>query len=119
MAFQQILDDLIAAVPESLAATFTDRDGEAVVTRTIQVPSEALQLLGAYQQTVRRHLGAAVEEFDRGDVEQIAFATPDHWILLMGCQEGCTLVLVMAREGLLGRARFHMQRAVARIHDEL
>lgn len=66
MAFQQILDDLIASVPESLAATLTDQDGEAVVTRTIQVPNEALQLLGAYQQTVRRHLAAAVEEFDRG-----------------------------------------------------
>lgn len=88
MAFQQILDDLIASVPEALAATFTDRDGEQVVTRTIQVPNEALQLLGAYQQTVRRHLAAAVEEFDRGEVEQIAFATPAHWILLMGCHEG-------------------------------
>ncbi len=119
MAFQQILDDLIASVPEALAATFTDRDGEQVVTRTIQVPNEALQLLGAYQQTVRRHLAAAVEEFDRGEVEQIAFATPAHWILLMGCNEGCTLVLVMAREGLLGRARFHMQSAVKRLNDEL
>ncbi|MBS1784011.1 MAG: hypothetical protein JST24_01130 [Acidobacteria bacterium] len=119
MAFQQILDDLIASVPEALAATFTDRDGEQVVTRTIQVPNEALQLLGAYQQTVRRHLAAAVEEFDRGEVEQIAFATPAHWILLMGCHEGCTLVLVMAREGLLGRARFHMQSAVKRLNDEL
>ena len=119
MAFQQILDDLIAAVPEALAATFTDRDGEQVVTRTIQVPNEALQLLGAYQQTVRRHLAAAVEEFDRGEVEQIAFATAAHWILLMGSDEGCTLVLVMAREGLLGRARFHMQRAVERLNAEL
>ena len=119
MAFQQILDDLIKSVPEALAAIFTDQDGEPVVTRTIQVSNEALQLLGAYQQTVRRHLSAAVEEFDRGDVEQIAFATAAHWIVLVGCNEGCTLVLVMSRDGLLGRARFHMQRTVARLNSEL
>ena len=119
MAFQQILDDLIASVPEAMAAIFTDRDGEPVVTRTIQVPKEALQLLGAYQQTVRRHLAAAVEEFDRGEVEQIVFATAEHWILLVGCEEGCTLVLVMSRNGLLGRARFHMQRAVPLLNAEL
>ena len=119
MAFQQILDELIAAVPEALAATFTDRDGEQVVTRTIQVPNDALQMLGAYQQTVKRHLSAAVEEFDRGEVEQIVFATAAHWILLVGCDEGCTLVVVMSREGILGRARFHMQQAVVRLNAEL
>ena len=73
--FQQILDRLIERVPEALAATFSDRDGEPICTRTIQVPNDALQLLGAYQQTVKRHLAQAIEEFDRGEIEQIAFAT--------------------------------------------
>ena len=52
-------------------------------------------------------------------MEQIAFATAAHWILLVGCEEGCTLVLVMSREGFLGRARFHMQGAVKRLNAEL
>ncbi len=119
MAFQQILDELIAQVPEAMAATFTDKDGEPVCVRTIQVPNEALQLLGAYQQTVKRHLATAVEDFDKGDVEQIAFATAQHWILMMGAAEGTTLVLVMEREGVLGRARYHMERAILRLNDEL
>lgn len=117
--FQQILDQLIERVPEALAATFSDKDGEPICTRTIQVPNDALQLLGAYQQTVKRHLAQAIEEFDRGEIEQIAFATQEHWILMMGASEGCTLVLIIHREGILGRARFEMIRAVQALNQQL
>ncbi len=117
--FQQILDDLIARVPEAIAATFNDRDGEAVAFRTVQLPNEALQLLGAYQHVVKRHLQQAVEEFDRGEVKQVAFATDQHWILMVGAREQCTLVLVMQREGILGRARFHMEQAIEALNAQL
>ncbi|MBI4911737.1 MAG: hypothetical protein HY823_03280 [Acidobacteria bacterium] len=119
MSFQEILDRLIERVPESFAATFNDRDGEPLCTRTIQVPNEALQLLGAYEKVVRRHLAQAVEEFDKGEVRQVAFCTDNHWILMMGAVEGCTLVLVMQRDGLLGRARFHMEQAITELNAEL
>ncbi len=117
--FQQILDQLIERVPEALAATFNDKDGEPICTRTIQVPNDALQLLGAYQQTVKRHLAQAIEEFDRGEIEQIAFATQEHWILMMGASEGCTLLLIIHREGIMGRARFEMIRAVKALNQQL
>lgn len=117
--FQQILDQLIERVPESLAATFNDRDGDPVCSRTIQIPNEGLQLLGAYQHMVKRHLQAAVEEFDTGEIQQLAFATDQHWILMMGASEQCTLVLVMQRDGLLGRARFYMEQAVEALNKEL
>ena len=117
--FQQILDQLIERVPEALAATFNDRDGDTICSRTIQVPNEGLQLLGAYQHVVKRHLQQAVEEFDRGEVKQVAFATDLHWILMIGAKEQCTLVLVMQREGLLGRARFHMDQAIEALNHEL
>ena len=117
--FQQILDQLIERVPESLAATFNDRDGDPICSRTLQVSNEGLQLLGAYQHVVKRHLREAVEEFDRGEVNQIAFATDQHWILMMGAMEQCILVMVMQREGLLGRARFYMDQAVEALNREL
>jgi len=117
--FQQILDELIQRVPEALAATFNDKDGESVCSRTIQVSNDGLQMLGAYQHVVKRHLQQAVEEFDRGEVTQVAFATDQHWIVMMGAQEHCTLVLVMHREGLLGRARFYMEQAIVALNREL
>ncbi len=119
MTFQSILDTLIERVPEAIAATFNDKDGEALCTRTIEVPNDALQLLGAYRNVVKRHLQMAVEEFDRGEVEQVAFCTNQHWILMMGAMEQCSLVLVMRREGLLGRARFHMGEAIIALNREL
>ena len=119
MQFQEILDRLIERVPESIAATFNDKDGEPICTRTIEVPNDALQLLGAYRNVVKRHLQQAVEEFDRGEVKQVAFATDLHWILMIGAKEQCTLVLVMQREGLLGRARFHMDQAIEALNHEL
>jgi len=119
MPFQDILDQLIERVPESIAATFNDKDGDPICTRTIEVSNEALQLLGAYRNVVERHLRQAIDEFDRGDVEQLAFCTDQHWILMVGARERCTLVLVMRREGLLGRARFEMQRTIESLNLEI
>ena len=119
MSFQEILDNLIERVPEAIAVTFNDKDGDAICARTIEVPNEALQLLGAYRNAVDRHLQQAIEEFDRGTVEQVAFCTSQHWILMMGAVERCALVLVMRREGILGRARFEMERALERLNSAL
>lgn len=119
MPFQEILDRLIERVPESIAATFNDKDGEAICSRTIEVPNDALQLLGAYRNVVKRHMQQAVADFDSGEVDQVAFATDQHWILMMGAQEQCSLVLVMHRDGILGRARFEMQKAIHALNKEL
>jgi predicted regulator of Ras-like GTPase activity (Roadblock/LC7/MglB family) len=119
MSFQQILDHLIERVPEAIAASFNDKDGDPLCNRTIQVPNDALQLLGAYEKVVRRHMAQAVEEFDQGEIEQVAFCTSQHWILMMGGGEGCTLVLVMMRDGLLGRARYEMERCLEKLNAEL
>jgi predicted regulator of Ras-like GTPase activity (Roadblock/LC7/MglB family) len=119
MTFQAILDNLIERVPEAIAATFNDKDGDPLCSRTIEVPNDALQLLGAYRNVVKRHLQQAVEEFDTGDVEQVAFCTPQHWILMMGGLEHTSLVLVMRRDGLMGRARFQMEQTLGRLNAEL
>ncbi|MCE1228179.1 MAG: hypothetical protein LWX11_01625 [Firmicutes bacterium] len=119
MVFQDILDRLIERIPEAIAVTFNDRDGDAICARTIEVPNDALQLLGAYRNVVKRHLQQAVEDFDKGDVEQVAFCTNQHWILMMGAQEQCSLVVVMHRHGILGRARFEMGKAIEALNKEL
>ena len=67
----------------------------------------------------KRHLQQSVEDFDKGEVEQVAFCTNQHWILMMGADEHCSLVLVMYREGILGRARFEMGRAIEALNKEL
>jgi predicted regulator of Ras-like GTPase activity (Roadblock/LC7/MglB family) len=117
--FQKILDRLVERVPEAIVATFNDRDGEALCRRNIEMKQDAIELLGAYRNVVKRHLQQAVEEFDAGEVEQIAFCTAQHWILMMGAEEQCSLVLVMRRDGLLGRARYEMDRALAELNAEL
>jgi len=119
MSFQEILDHLIERVPESIAVTFNDKDGDPICARTIEVPNDALQLLGAYRNVVDKHLQLAIEDFDSGTVEQVAFCTGEHWILMMGAAERCALVLVMHREGILGRARYEMERAIASLNSEL
>ena len=119
MPFQEILDNLIERVPESIAATFNDKDGDAICARTIEVPNDALQLLGAYRNVVDKHLQQAIEEFDQDEVEQVTFCTSQHWVLMMSARERCALVMVMRREGILGRARFEMQRAVQLLNDNL
>jgi hypothetical protein len=37
----------------------------------------------------------------------------------MGAMERCALVLVMRRDGILGRARFEMEKALERLNSEL
>jgi predicted regulator of Ras-like GTPase activity (Roadblock/LC7/MglB family) len=119
MSFQEILDNLIERVPEATAVTFNDKDGDTICSRTLEVSNEALQLLGAYRNVVGRHLQQAIVEFDPGEVEQLSFCTRTHWVLMMSAAERCALVLVMRREGILGRARFEMGRAVELLGAEL
>ena len=119
MSFQEILDNLIEWVPESIAAAFIDKEGDSICSRTIEVPNDALQLLGAYRNVIKGHLHQAVEEFDKGEVDQLAFCTDQHWILMLNAVEDCSLVVVMRRDGILGRARFQMQRAVNLLNAEL
>jgi predicted regulator of Ras-like GTPase activity (Roadblock/LC7/MglB family) len=119
MPFQEILDNLIERVPEATAVTFNDKDGDAICARTIEVPNDALQLLGAYRNVVDKHLKQAIEEFDQDEVEQVTFCTSQHWVLMMSARERCALVMVMRREGILGRARFEMMRALERLNSEL
>jgi hypothetical protein len=38
---------------------------------------------------------------------------------MMSARERCALVMVMRREGILGRARFEMMRALERLNSEL
>jgi len=114
MPFQEILDNLIERVPEATAVTFN-----AICARTIEVPNDALQLLGAYRNVVEKHLQQAIEEFDQDAVEQVTFCTGQHWVLMMSARERCALVMVMRREGILGRARFEMMRAIERLNSEL
>lgn len=38
---------------------------------------------------------------------------------MMGAQEQCSLVLVMRREGILGRARYEMAKAIEALNAEL
>jgi len=38
---------------------------------------------------------------------------------VMGATEGCALVLVMGRDGILGRARFEMDRSIRAFNLEL
>lgn len=119
MAFQEILDNLLKQVPGSIAATLNDKDGEPICSLANELPNEALQMLGAYRGLVKRHLQLSVEEFDPGTVEQVAFCTPRHWILMADAQEDCSLVLVMHRKGIIGRARFEMARALDQLNKEI
>ena len=119
MSFQQILDELIERVPEALAANFNDRDGEVIATRSVHIPADAMQMLAAYQTMVQRQLIKSVEGFDESNLEHVIFATGQHWVLMMGCAEECVLVLVMRRDGLLGRARFEAMRAAKLLNAEL
>ena len=119
MSFQSVIDRLMERVPEALAVTFNDKDGDPITISAAKLPKEAMQLLGAYQSVVQRTLKQAVEEFDQGEIQMAAFATGDHWILMTVLKESCTLVLVMQREGILGRARFELETAAQALNAEL
>lgn len=115
MNFDEPIQDLLARCPGARGAAIVDPDGIPVV---VSPRGGTLETLGAELAGVLRDLGEASRELEHGALEQLAVYAEDAVIILTTIAAGYFLVLVLARDGLAGKARLASRLARARLYSE-
>jgi predicted regulator of Ras-like GTPase activity (Roadblock/LC7/MglB family) len=115
VSFDEAIRHLLENCPGARGAAIVDPDGIAVV---VSPQDAALETLGAELATALRGLAEAARELEHGDLEQLAVFAEEAVILLTTISAGYFLVLVLARGGLSGRARFLCRLTCSRLYSE-
>ena len=115
MTFDDVVEELLAGCPGSRAAAIVDPDGIPVVTNP---RGHSLEALGAEYAAVLREVDEAGREFRHGQLQQF-FVTAEHAnVILTAIAAGYFLVLLMDRDGLVGKARYLSRLVGERLYPE-
>lgn len=115
MSFDDSILQLLDNCPGARGAAIVDPDGIPVAASP---QGAALETLGAELASVLRDLAGAARELEHGNLEQLAVYAEDAVIVLTTIAGGYFLVLVLARDGLAGKARFLSRLARTRLYSE-
>lgn len=119
MPFNYVLTNLLVDIPEAVGAIFLDPEGEAVDWVTRHGDPYDLKVEGAYHSIFLRRLGEAGTVTTVGDLDSYVIEGERMAALTQALPDGYYVVLVMHRQGLLGRAQHHLRRAAAVIAREI
>ena len=115
MNFEDSMRQLMEDCPGARGAAIVDPDGIPVVATPREGPLEAL---GAELAAILRDLTAAAREFQHGRLQQCSIFAEDASIVLTTIATGYFLVLVLSRDGIVGRGRFLSRRVCEHLHSE-
>lgn len=116
--FGQTLSDARSRIEGALAISLIGLDGIAVETMKVQddVPIESLAAeLGSFVKSIR----LTNTELHLGDVEQFSLVTDRYVTFLSEVTEEYFVLLVLARDGNYGRARYELSKLKFKLKDEL
>jgi predicted regulator of Ras-like GTPase activity (Roadblock/LC7/MglB family) len=115
VSFDEAISRLLEDCPGALGAGIIDADGIPVVVK----PSTAgLELLGAELAAVLGDVGNAGRELQHGSLQQISIYAERAVVVLTTIAAGYFLVLMLDRDGLVGKGRFLSRLAVVRLQPE-
>lgn len=103
MSFNDAVRELIERCPGAQGAAIVDRDGIAV---TVFPAGNGIDVLGAELATIIRGVDDAGREFKHGPLEQFSVFTEKAVVILTTMASGYFLLLIMNRDGVVGKARF-------------
>jgi len=119
MPFNYLLTNLLVDVPEAVGAIFVDPEGEAVDWVTRHDDPYDLKVEGAYHSIFKRRIDEITATAGVGAVEGYVVEGSELVALTQSLVDGYYVVLVMHRDGPLGRARHHLRRASKVIEREI
>lgn len=115
MTFDEAISLLIEECPGALGAAIIDSDGIAVV---VEPSTAGLEVLGAEFATILGDVGKAGRELQHGSLQQISVYAEKTIVLLTTIAAGYFLVLVLGRDGLVGKGRFLSRLTAVRLYPE-
>mgnify|MGYP001824365958 FL=1 len=115
MTFEESMEELLETCPGARGAAIVDPDGIPVA---VSSEDGSLEVLGAEFATILHDLAEAARELQHGQLEQCSVFAEDAVIILTTIAAGYFLVLVVGRDGLVGKGRFLSRLARARLYSE-
>jgi predicted regulator of Ras-like GTPase activity (Roadblock/LC7/MglB family) len=118
MPFNQILKDLVETVPHAVGAVLVDWEGEAVQEYS-HSDSYDIRFVGAHKGIILSRLRETNGESQGGLIEDVVVSAARQHLLIGAIDKDYSLVLQVERPCPLGLARFHFNRAVRQLKEEL
>lgn len=115
MSFEESMKELLESCPGARGAAIVDPDGIPVV---VSPDDGSLETLAAELAMILHDLAEAARELQHGQLEQCSVFAEDAVIILTTIAAGYFLVLVVNRDGIAGKGRFHSRLARARLYSE-
>ena len=115
MNFSEAMENLLARVPGARGAAIVDPDGSAVVVTPDEgtlaaLGTEFAGIVGGVERTGR--------EFHHGGLQQLSIYAEHAVVVLTALAAGYFLVLVLNRDGLVGKGRFLSRLTGERLYSE-
>jgi predicted regulator of Ras-like GTPase activity (Roadblock/LC7/MglB family) len=115
VTFDEVVEGLLERCPGARAAAIVDPDGISVVSSS---KDSGLEALGAEYAAVLREVDEAGREFRHGGLQQFFVTAENAVVVLTSIAAGYFLVMVLDRDGLVGKARYLSRLASERLYPE-
>ncbi len=115
MSFESEVRSLLDRCPGARGGAVIDPDGIPVLT---EPRDRMLEELGAEYANVLRDVDQAGREFRHGSLEQLSIFAEEAVVILTAIAGGYFLVLVMSRDGSVGKARMLSRLTRERLYTE-
>jgi predicted regulator of Ras-like GTPase activity (Roadblock/LC7/MglB family) len=113
--FDAIVTELCERCPGARGVAIVDPDGIPVSV----TPRDAnMEALGAEFASILRDVDQAGREFRHGSLLQFSVFAADAIVVLTAISAGYFILLVLGRDGLVGKSRFLSRLAGERLHSE-
>jgi predicted regulator of Ras-like GTPase activity (Roadblock/LC7/MglB family) len=113
--FEEAMKALVARCPGARGAAIMDPDGIPVVLS----PQDAtLEALGTELASVVEGVERTGREFEHGDLQQLSVHAENAVVILTALAAGYFLMLVLNRDGLVGKGRFLSRLTSERLYSE-
>ena len=108
--FSELLDSIVNKVEGTLAAVIMGMDGIAIEKRNLD-DNINVEILAAEYTSAIRLSSSSAQEVGLGVLEEYILLTENRIITIRMITSDYFLLLLLAREGNIGRARFELKKA--------
>jgi predicted regulator of Ras-like GTPase activity (Roadblock/LC7/MglB family) len=122
MSFDSILGQVLRECPGAVGAALMGSDGvpiAEVAAPNARELGDEVGLLGVEFGRILDEARKAADSLGGGAVEEACLSMTRFWVLLRAIGDEAFLVLVLAPDGNLGKARFLMRRHLAELREHL
>jgi predicted regulator of Ras-like GTPase activity (Roadblock/LC7/MglB family) len=116
--FKTILRKLVEDVPHASGAVLADWEGEAVEHHCLYDDYE-LKLLGAHKGIILNRMRDIHGDLPVGELQDVVINTGKQLVIIGVVGPEYSLVMTLAREGLIGLALYRFRQAVKLLEKEI